>query len=371
MTVQGKEIIDILEAWAPKQLAYDWDNVGLQVGTLNKPISKVMISLDVLENVVDEAIEKQVNLIIAHHPLLFSALKSVNTNTPKGRVIEKLIKHDISVYAAHTNLDIACGGVSDILADKLGVYDTKVLIPDTYESLYKLVVYSPVSHAQRIKTALAESGAGHIGNYSDCFFESRGEGSFKPLAGTNPYIGKQGEEEKVEEARIETIVPDHLIKRAIEAVQEAHPYEEVAYDLIPLKNQGNPIGAGRIGQLPETMLLSDFCEVVKKKLEVSVVRVTGNLNEIVQKVAILGGSGKGFINQAKAMGADVYVTGDMAFHEAQDAEQMGLSVIDPGHYVEKVMKQAVQSHLQRQLKDANLDTEVIISNVSTDPFKFV
>ncbi|MCT2537584.1 Nif3-like dinuclear metal center hexameric protein [Aquibacillus koreensis] len=370
-TVLANDLIKAFEQWASKSLAYDWDNVGLQVGTLNKKTQKVMVTLDVLENVVDEAITKGVDLIIAHHPILFKPLKQINLDTASGRVIQKLMKHDITVYAAHTNLDIAKGGVSDILADYLGVEDTEVLVPSTQDDWFKLIVYVPESHAESFTEAIGDAGAGHIGNYSHCVFQTKGTGSFKPLDGTDPYIGTQGEIEKVDEIKVETIISQSQVAKFLPIVFEAHPYEEVAYDLIPLGNKGEPVGAGRIGVLPEPISLQSFCEHVKERLDVPTLRVTGDLTKKVKKIAILGGSGEDFIVNAKRMGADVYVTGDMTFHEAQDAWQMGLNVVDPGHYVEKVMKKAVKDFLEKEIKTMDASVEVIVSTSNTEPFQFI
>nr|WP_318036183.1 Nif3-like dinuclear metal center hexameric protein [Halobacillus amylolyticus] len=192
MTWQADLIIKQLEKMSPKHYAFDWDNVGLQVGTLNKPASKVMITLDVLENVVDEAIENGVDLIIAHHPLLFTSLKQIDLDKPKGRIIKKLIQYDIAVYAAHTNLDVASGGVNDVMAELLQMKDVKPLIETEKEVLVKLVVFVPEDYADDLRNALGEAGAGHIGAYSHCTFQSAGQGTFKPLDGTSPFIGSQG-----------------------------------------------------------------------------------------------------------------------------------------------------------------------------------
>lgn len=264
--IRVRDIVQILEQWAPIEYAYDWDNVGLQIGSLESKVNKVLITLDVLENVVDEAIENEVNLIIAHHPILFKVLKQINTDHATGRIIDKLLKHDITVYAAHTNLDVVDGGVSDMLSDQLEIVNREVLVPSEH---------------------------------------------------------------------------------------------------------GYAIGAGRIGELKETISLNDFCLRVKEKLKVPTLRVVGELNQKVRKVAVLGGSGEDFINQAKQMGADVYVTGDMTFHEAQDAMAMGLAVIDPGHHVEKVMIEGIKTYLEKKTTEKLLELTFIASSEDTEPFKFL
>ncbi|WP_186575764.1 Nif3-like dinuclear metal center hexameric protein [Aquibacillus kalidii] len=367
--ILASELINYFEQWAPKNLAYDWDNVGLQVGTLNKPVNKVMVTLDVMESVVDEAIEKDVDLIIAHHPVLFKSLKQINIDDPKGKILLKLLKHDITVYAAHTNLDIVDGGVSDMLAKRLGVHNTEVLVSSETEQLFKLVVYVPETHAEQLKQAIGNAGTGHIGNYSHCSFQTQGIGSFKPLEGADPFIGNKGKLEIVKEAKVETLITKKQVNSILSIIREVHPYEEVAYDLLRLENKGNNIGVGRVGVLKNKVKLKAFCDHVKEKLDVPTLRVTGDLNQEIQRVAILGGSGEDYIQAAIKARADVYLTGDLTFHDAQDAWQMGLNLIDPGHHVEKVMKQGVKDYLDPFVKDTNV--EVLISSSNTEPFQFL
>ncbi|MEH7272925.1 Nif3-like dinuclear metal center hexameric protein [Neobacillus vireti] len=366
----GHEIIQLFEQFSPKGLAMEGDKIGLQIGRLNKKIEKVMIALDVLEEVIDEAIEKQVQLIIAHHPPIFRPLKNVLTDTVQGRMIEKLIKHDIAVYAAHTNLDVAAGGVNDLLAEALGLANPEVLVPTFETNLKKVVIYTPESHAEAIRQALGKSGAGFIGNYSHCTFSAEGTGRFLPEAGTNPYIGEQGQLEAVDEVRIETIVPEHLIKKVVSAMIKAHPYEEVAYDVYPIENKGEVLGLGKIGTVDE-MTLGEFVEKVKMALEVDKVRVVGDLTSKVKKVAVLGGDGNKYFKHAKFRGADVYVTGDIYYHTAHDAMMEGLNIIDPGHNVEKIMKKGVTKTLTKMCKESGYEVEIFPSEVNTDPFQYI
>lgn len=369
-TVSNLDVFRLMEQWAPKSLAYDWDNVGLQIGSLNKPVKKIMVTLDVLESVVDEAINNKVDLIIAHHPLLFKSIKQVNTDTPQGRIIQKLILHNISVYASHTNLDVAHGGVNDILCELLNIKPLNALIETDTGRLHKISVFVPESYVNDVRDALSESGAGHIGNYSHCTFQTEGQGTFKPLDGTNPFIGTLDKVELVDEVKIETIVQEEKLQHTINAIIKAHPYEEVAYDIYPLGNQGKRYGIGRIGTLNNAQKLEDLCEQVKTALDISNLRVIGDLSKQVKTVAILGGSGEKYIHSAKQKGADVYITGDMTFHAAQEAWQSGLSVIDAGHYIEKVMKEAVKGYLCEKLQQFD-EVKVITSESNTDPFQFV
>lgn len=366
----GHEIIQLFEQFSPKGLAMEGDKIGLQVGRLNKKIERVMMALDVLEEVIDEAIEKNVQLIIAHHPPIFRPLKNVITDTVQGRMIEKLLKHDIAVYAAHTNLDVAVGGVNDLLAAALGLENPEVLVP-TYETkLKKLVVFVPSSHEEELREAVGKAGAGHIGNYSNCSFSTSGTGRFLPGENTNPHIGQQGQLEAVDEVRIETIVPEPLLKRVVTAMLKAHPYEEVAYDVYPVDNKGEVLGLGRIGTVNE-MTLGEFAERVKIALEVDKVRVVGDLSTKIKKVAVLGGDGNKYFSQAKFKGADVYVTGDIYYHTAHDAMMQGLNMVDPGHNVEKIMKKGVTAKLGKMCKEAGYDVEIFPSEINTDPFQFI
>lgn len=368
--MNGHEIIQLFEQFSPKGYAMEGDKIGLQIGRLNKPVRNVLVALDVLEEVVDEAVEKDVQLIICHHPLIYRPLQKIATDTTVGRMIEKLIKHDIAVYAAHTNLDVAKGGVNDLLAEALGLFNSEVLVP-TYEGkLKKLVVYVPEEDAEKLREALGEAGAGAIGNYSHCSFSTSGIGQFLPGEGTNPHIGMRDTLEQVKEIRIETIIPDHLEKRVLSAMFKAHPYEEVAYDLYPLENQGETLGLGRIGSINE-MTLKEFATHVKKTLSVDGVRVVGDLNARVKKVAVLGGDGNKYFMSAKFKGADVYITGDMYYHTAHDAMMAGLNIIDPGHNVEKVMKTGVVNVLSKRFEEKGYDVKIFASEINTDPFQFL
>jgi dinuclear metal center YbgI/SA1388 family protein len=367
----GHEVIQLFEAFSPKSFALEGDKIGLQIGKLNRPVKNIMVALDVLEDVIDEAIENKVDLIIAHHPPIYRPLKNVITDQPSGRIVEKCMKNDIAIYAAHTNLDVAKGGVNDLLAAALQLQNTEVLIP-TYEiPLKKLVVFVPEEAAEQVRIALGMAGAGHIGNYSHCAYTSQGVGTFLPHEGANPYIGRIGDLTQVNEIRIESIFPASIQKKVISEMLKAHPYEEVAFDIYPLDNKGETMGLGKIGTLVEELSLKDFAEFVKKVLDVKTVRVVGNVNDRVKKVAVLGGDGNKYINDAKFRGADVYVTGDIYYHVAHDAMMMGLNIVDPGHNVEKVMKKGVTELLKKEFTRHHFDVNIFPSRIHTDPFMFI
>lgn len=366
----GNQIIQLFEEFAPKYLAVEGDKIGLQIGTLNKDVKRVMVTLDVLESVVDEAIEQGVDLIIAHHPPIFSPLGQVNDRSAAGKITMKCIRHDISVYVAHTNLDVCTGGVNDWMSEAIGLLDTEVLVPTYEEPVYKLSVFVPVTHQQVVSEAIGKAGAGQIGDYADCQFSVTGTGQFTPLEGADPFIGRRHETERVEEVRIETVVRESQKKRVLKAMRDAHPYEEVAYDLIRDEIDGGILGLGRIGRLGTAMSLEQFGAHVKSCFGVEGVRIVGDLNRRIEKVAVLGGDGNKYVSKAHFKGADAYVTGDLYFHVAHDAMALGLAVVDPGHHVESVMKQGVVNVLSEKFSKAKIDVDLIISNENTNPFQF-
>ena len=370
--VNGHEIIQLFESWSPKKLAcMPNDPIGLAIGTLNKPISKVLVTLDVTTAVVDEAIEHGCELIIAHHPPIFRKLSHLRTDNPAGQLYEKCLKNDIAVYAAHTNLDVAEGGVNDLLADALQLKNRQILDSTYSEQMIKLAVFVPHDYADSVRAALATEGAGQIGNYDNCSYSTDGEGRFRALEGANPFTGNIGEVTVEPEQKIEVVFPSSQKNRILKAMLNAHPYEEPAYDLIEMALQTHEAGLGRIGKLAEPMTLQQFAEFVKVQLDVPCVRVVGALDTIVSKVAVIGGDGNKYIYTAQRAGADVFVTGDIGFHIAQDAEVNGLNIVDPGHHVEKVMIKGVANKMTTLCQGKKLPVQFIESKIHTEPFKFV
>ncbi len=367
----GQELIQLFESWSPKKIAaMDGDPIGLAIGTLNKPVSKVLVTLDVNERVVDEAIERSCELIIAHHPPIFRKLPNLRTDTPQGKLLEKCIKHDIAVYAAHTNLDVADGGVNDLLAEALQLKNCEVLVPTFTEKMLKLAVFVPEDHAEALRQALAGAGAGKIGDYDSCSYTISGQGRFRALDGAQPFTGEIGKLHVENEVKIEVVLGENNKNKVLRAMLNHHPYEEPAYDLFTLETPAKEMGLGRIGTV-DTMTLKEFAEHVKKTLHVPKVRVVGDLNSKVSKIAVLGGDGNKYIYAAKRSGADVFVTGDMYFHVAQDAESIGLHIVDPGHHVESIMKVGVAEKMTSLCKDRKIDCTFIPSNLSTEPFQFI
>ncbi|SFL66735.1 Nif3-like dinuclear metal center hexameric protein [Salibacterium qingdaonense] len=366
----GRTIIEAFETWAPRSLAVEKDNVGLMVGTLNKPVHRVLTTLDVSMEVVEEAVEKDIDLIIAHHPLIFKPLASLETSGKKGSIIEKCIKHDIAVYAAHTNLDIADGGVNDMLTEALGLGETEVLVPTTEIPLKKITAFVPEGHVETVRSALGDAGAGHIGDYSHCTFAADGTGTFIPGDNTDPYLGTRGKMEFAAETRMETVVPETLLPEVTKALENAHPYEEPAYDVYPLDMEGEIKGLGRTGYLPEPLSYESFIQLVKSTFGVKHVRTAGTEPKEVRKVAVLGGDGNKFWSHALHSGADVYITGDLYFHTAQDAAMEGLNTIDPGHHIEQIMKEGVKRKMETLIDVSACDLTFYASTISTEPFTF-
>ncbi|KWX87919.1 hypothetical protein AMQ83_10095 [Paenibacillus riograndensis] len=371
MFAKGQTVIGYMEQLAPKHLAEEWDNVGLQLGSLQKGSTGVLVALDVNDAVVDEAIAQGCNLIVAHHAIIFRPIKGIQTDTPMGKLYEKLIKHDIAVYISHTNLDVAEGGMNDWMAEALGILEGAPIKDIHTEQLSKLVVFVPKDHHQKVLDAILNAGAGWIGNYSHCSFNIEGYGTFIPREGSDPYLGEKGKLERAEEIRIETIVPQPIRNKVVQAMLKAHPYEEVAYDLYSMDLKGRSFGLGRVGKLKRQTTLGQLIGEVESGLEVDQVGVVGDLNRPIRKAAVLGGSGAKYYNSAIFNGADVLVTGDIDYHTAQDAFLAGITLIDPGHNAEKIMKVKVAEWITAKLNEHKYQTAVHASKVNTEPFAFL
>lgn len=370
MSANGQTIIQHVERFAPKAYAVPDDRIGLQVGTLNKPVSHVLVTLDVTEAVVDEAIALGAELIVAHHAVIYRPLKDLRTESAQGRVLEKCIKHNIAVYVAHTNLDVTPGGINDMLADLFELSETSPLDTVTTDAQMKLVVYIPTTHVDVVSQAVFAAGAGTFGNYANCGFFAEGKGTFMPREGAAPFLGDIGVQEDVAEVRFETQFLKSQQRKVVQALIKAHPYEEVAYDVFELDNPGVQYGLGRVGKLPATLTLGELIEQVKVRLDVPALRYVGNPNWIIKKMAVLGGSGGRYVSPSIFAGADVLLTGDIDYHTAQDAEAAGLALIDPGHHIEKIMKPGVAHVLREAMRANKLKVQVTASTISTEPFKF-
>lgn len=361
------ELVKKIENKYPVNLAYSWDNVGLLVGDFESEIKKILVCLEANEKVVQEAIENKVDLIITHHPFLFSKINKVNTKDLKGKLIHCLIKNDISLYSMHTNFDIAFDGLNDYFMEILGFEDCKVLDVTDSETLYKLAVYVPVSHEQVVRDAICEVGAGHIGNYSNCTFNINGRGTFKPQEDSKPFIGEVGKLEETQEVKVETVVQGSILQKTISKMLKSHPYEEVAYDIYKLENKGKSVGLGRYSTLKGETDLQALCEKIKMKLNMEHIRVVGELNTKIKKVAVVTGAGSNMVGLAKSKNCDVIITGDVKYHEAQDALDMGMCIVDCGHFdTENIFKDVMKRFL-----DNTTTLEVISSEVNLNPFKII
>jgi dinuclear metal center YbgI/SA1388 family protein len=325
------EIIKNLEDWIPKEIAWQKDNVGLQIGSPEREINNILLCLDLTSNVIDEAIKKSCNLIISHHPLFFHPLKRIDLQKDKNsKLVEKLIKNDINLYSEHTNLDFTRDGVSFELAKTLGLKNIEFLI-NLDSNQYKLVVFVPETHIDEVSNAVFKAGGGVIGEYSNCSFRTIGKGTFKGPASSNPSMGKKEIDETVKEYRLEVIIDSWKIEAVIQALKKVHPYEEPAFDTYPLKNKNVNYGSGAIGEFEDYLSLDEFLNHVSKKLNAKGLRYSKGKNNKIKKVALCGGAGGEFLPNAIKSGADAYVTADIRYHNFHDADGKIL-LIDAGHY---------------------------------------
>lgn len=323
-------LIKHLEEFAPLNYQESYDNSGLLVGNAEDQIHGVLVALDCTEAIVDEAISNHCNLIITHHPIVFKGLKKITGKNYVERVVLKAIRHNIALYAIHTNLDHVKYGVNGVISDRLGLKNTKILSPKN-GLLKKLVTFCPTALAPVVRGALFEAGAGHIGNYSECSFNADGTGTFKAGVDTDPYIGEKGFQHHEEEVRIETVFLAQNERKVLLALLENHPYEEVAYDIYALENKLDTVGAGMIGWLEQEMDGPSFLRFVKDRMDASVIRHTELLPKKIKKVAVCGGSGSFLLQEAIAAGADAFVTADFKYHEFFDADKK-LVIADIGHF---------------------------------------
>lgn len=344
--MQVKDIVRAMETLAPIHLKEDWDNVGLQIGGPEDKADRVLLALTPSEKVVEEAVERGCDMIVTHHPFIFKGVKTLRTDTVIGRMSHACIKHDIALYCAHTNLDIAQGGVNDVLAARLGLVNVRGLQQTAEAPRYKVVVFVPMTHAEAVKAAMFHAGAGAQGNYEFCAWSVVGNGQFAPKSGANPYLGEIGKVETVEETRLEVLVERAQLHAVIDAMLRAHPYEEVAYDIFVNKGSATRAYLGRIGELPSEMRLSDWLLQIKDVLNVPVVSVAGDAERMVKTVALCGGSACELLDDAKRAGGDVFITGDMKYHDAQRAIEMGMTMVDVSHFGgERPVLSALQSYL--------------------------
>ena len=363
-TATIKDVIDYLEALAPPSYQEDYDNAGLLTGNAMAPVSGVLVTLDCVEAVVEEAILQRCNLIVAHHPTIFRGLKKITGQTYVERTIIKAIKNDIAIYAVHTNLDHVQTGVNKKIAERIGLKNVKILQPKK-DTLVKLVTFIPREKTGDVMNALHQAGAGDIGNYTNCSFQVVGEGSFMPTERAQPHLGKANQLERVEEVRAEVIFPKHRSAAILRALKQSHPYEEVAYYLSELINENQGVGAGMIGELEEEMEPIEFLRRLKKAMNTACIRHTAPLKNI-RKVAVCGGAGSFLLSTAMAQNADILVSADFKYHEFFDADQK-IMIADVGHYESE---QFTKDLLQEVLKEKFTTFAIIFSKTATNPLSY-
>jgi dinuclear metal center YbgI/SA1388 family protein len=370
-TVRVQDIGGLVNRLYPQSLAENWDNVGLQLGDPIASVERVLVCLDAEEQVIRRAEEIGAQLVISHHPLIYRALKKITPGDEAGRAIFRALRQGIAVISAHTNLDRAKEGLNDWLAERFGLQQTTPL-EQSISDLLKLVVFVPAGHEEAVKEALFSVGAGVIGNYDHVSFQSPGQGGFRCGAATNPFIGSPGEEEKVEEFRLEMVVPAALAGKVVAKLLKVHPYEEVAFDLYPLANQRTDVGLGRIGSLTEPLAPEQFGALVKKSLGIEMLRVAGQCRGPIRKVAVCGGSGASLLSEALRQGADCLVTGDVKYHDAQRARAEGILLMDAGHFgTEILMVKQMSAQLRRAATERQWPLEIIEMTGEEDPFRWI
>ena len=337
-----KNLLNNLDNIAPFFLQESFDNSGIQFADLDAPVTKILLSLDVTQDVLNEALENKANLIIVHHPLLFSPLKQIIKQ--KNPLLFKIITNKINLLALHTNYDLAENGLNDYVANLLGIKKISPL-QSSSEKVFKFAVYVPVKHADKVSRAIFEAGAGKIGKYTETSFNIAGMGTFKPTEGTNPFIGKIGEKEEVQEIKIETVVTERDLDSVVQAMKSVHPYEEPAYDIYELKTKPS-YGIGIFGEIDKEVEISKFSLEVKNRLQARYVRLIKSNNRKIRKVALCTGSGGSLLEQVNNKGADLYITGDITYHTALRAKELGLNVLDVEHFdTEKFFVEALYNQL--------------------------
>ncbi len=368
-----KDVIQILEELSPLSYSESFDNTGLLLGDINTPVKGILVTLDTLETVVDEAISKKCNLIVSFHPIIFSGLKKLTGETYVERVVQKAIKHDIAIFSNHTALDNAWNGVNAMICNKLQLENRKILIPQR-ETIKKLITFVPIKNAEKVRNALFEAGGGSIGNYENCSFNIRGKGSFKGNEFSNPVVGNRGETHFEEETQIGITFARHLERKILKALFEAHPYEEVAYEITTLENQNQHIGMGMVGELESPMTEPEFLKFLKKTMNTHSIRHSSLLHKEVKRIAVLGGSGSFAIETAKNANADFFISADFKYHDFFKAENR-IVLADIGHYEsEQFTKELLYSFLKKKMTNfapAFPKGKVMISETNTNPISYL
>ena len=372
---QLRDVINALESWFDPSRAEQWDAVGLVCGDPAETVTKVLLAVDAVPATVEEAISSGAQLLVTHHPLLLKGVHSVAANDPKGAMVHRMIRSSVAHFVAHTNADIARPGVSDALAEVVGLHSLRPLDPIPTPPLDKLVTFVPLEAVDSVAEALCAAGAGRLGNYEHCTFVTTGEGTFRPLAGAEPAVGEVGQLSRVAEVRLEVVAPRHLRETMIAVLRAHHPYEEPAFDLFEHADQRSDCGIGRLGELPAPMTLRDFTAWCAQRLPATSwgVRAAGDPEKVVRSVAVCGGAGGSLIEAARRVGADAYVTSDLRHHIAAEAVtergSTAMALVDAAHWAtESPWLQVVARRLQATFGGDGSAFTVAVSAQVTDPW---
>jgi len=357
-----RDVQNIMESWAPEETAWEHDNTGLQIGSADQRIKNILVALDISEKVLEEAKRKKIDLVISHHPLLFHPLKRINLDDRIGRLVNTSINNGIAVYSAHTNLDFTTNGVSFALAQRLGLNNIDFLLKNK-RIQKKIIVFVPHDHVVNVIEAMANAGAGCIGNYDSCSFSSEGNGTFKPGEKANPYVGKIGRMEHVREIRLEMVAPSWKVDKVITALKEAHPYEEVVFDIYDLANVSCEFGEGAIGEFTRSIDTKKFLGLVAHKLNLPAIRFGSNQKRWIKRVAVCGGSGSDLLTVAIKQSADAFITSDISYHRFAETNDK-IVIIDAGHFeTESPVIRNVVHHLKQEMKRQKYKARVFESRV--------
>src|SRR6056297_723695 len=368
--MKREKLLNILRVEFPNEYAEDWDNTGFMIDCGRRSYECILTALELTPEVMREAVEKGCDLVITHHPLIFKPIRSFDASLAEDRLVMDCIKNDISVFSIHTNCDNHKGGTNDYLSDLIGLEGTEALNP-LKRAYCKFVVFVPTEHASAVIEKMGEMGGGSIGSYSNCTFSTKGTGSFKPLDGANPHLGEIGKIEIVDEMRVETILPFEKIEAVVEKVRSVHPYEEMAYDIIPLENIRKDSGGGRVGKLTEPTRLKELLERLKNVLSAEILKYTGDENRIIERVGLCTGSGSDFIRDAYKSGVECFLTGDIKYHDAQFARMNNLALVDIGHYEsEDFFKHLIKKMLSEEIASTGCKCEINVSDADINPFKY-
>ena len=361
-----KHVVEVIEGYAPLMYQESYDNCGLQVGDPGEAVTGILLCLDVTEAVVQEAIDRGCNMIVSHHPLIFGGLKRVTGRNYVERTVTMAIRNGINILSSHTSLDNIAGGVNTLIAQKLGLVNTRMLAPKK-DTLGKLYTYAPMEAAESVREALFAAGAGRIGKYSECGFSTTGIGTFRPANGSNPAIGTAGgSREALQEVKIEVLVANHLRSEVMKALFAVHPYEEVAYEFVPLPNENQEVGAGILGDLADPLDENGFLSYLKTHMKTNCIRHTAQRGKPVCKVAVCGGSGSFLLADAIRSGADVFVTGDFKYHQFFDADGK-IMIADIGHFESE---QFTPEIFQVVLKENFPNFAILLSEINTNPLQY-